>query len=547
MAGVISITTRAVPQESYSSFHILGGESGTQIANLRSFNRWHNLGLSVGAGGKFQADNHDARRPLTRIGFLRAVLEYDPQNNGKWLLDGSLASEQGPIELFQGKLDMSSTTGAVRLAYESDPLKARVYWQENHSHHELDAPLEYQGFHLGDFPSYSFIDRTFDGELQWNPPRLWDPLLIICGAVSRLSFFQSDEFLDGDTYTDPSSARYHQPGIDHLEWRAGAFLHLELATTDWATLTASARYDYNSMTGAALSPRVAAVFEPLNDQFLRLGVGQAFRKPAFFEMGTHQSLDQTRSDIPLPAWNEELGDFMAQAGGNRHLTNEKLRSFEGGYLGYFLDRTLTVSLDIYFNLVTDIVVLVSDIKGLDTGFLPNLKESSLQWQNQDDVNIMGSELTFKWSPTQSFSLLSSASFRQVEHTSGKQYSFQSPTLSGTLGGRFRSPIGLLGSLYGFFRSGFTDDAVQNPAGIIEPLRTKALPPQLNLLARLGWAMNMNDLYAFEIGTRIFLPIELGRKPALFTRDAGGGLSADGAPYGAQLLGRIVSLYLQGAF
>ncbi len=546
MAGVISITTRAVPQESYTSFHVQGGESGTQLMDLRSFNRFHDVGLSVGAGGKFQADNHDATRPLTQIGLLRAVLEYDPQDGRKWLLDSSLSFEQGPMALYFGYFDMSSTTAAIRLAYESEPLKARVYWQENHSHHELDAPLEYSGFHLGDFSSYSFVGRTFDGEIQWNPPRLLDPLLIICGAVSRLSFFLSDEFLDGETYTDPASSRYRTPGVDYLEWRAGAFLHLELAPARWVTLTAGARYDYNNVTESSFSPRFAAVFEPVTDQFVRVGVGEAFRKPAFFETGTHQSLDLTNSDIPVPAWKEELSDFMARAGGNPALENEKLRAFEAGYLGYFLDRALTVTLDVYYNVMTRLVILVSDIRS-SGGLIPDIENSSLQWRNNDAVNILGSELALEWSPLSRLSLMTSASVRKIEHVSGSQYTFESPTLAFTLGGRYRSPTGLLGSAYAFLRSGFDDDAVQNPAGLIEPLLEKHRPPQLNVLARIGWAVNMYDDYAFEIGTRIFFPVELGAHPEFLTRDAGGGVTADGSPYGGQLLGRVVSFYLQGSF
>jgi hypothetical protein len=51
----------------------------------------------------------------------------------------------------------------------------------------------------------------------------------------------------------------------------------------------------------------------------------------------------------------------------------------------------------------------------------------------------------------------------------------------------------------------------------------------------------------EGGVKIFQPISPFTDPHFRVRDKGGGLTPYGRPYGAILLGRIVSAYLQGSF
>ena len=53
--------------------------------------------------------------------------------------------------------------------------------------------------------------------------------------------------------------------------------------------------------------------------------------------------------------------------------------------------------------------------------------------------------------------------------------------------------------------------------------------------------------ALEGGVKIFQPISPFASPHFRVRDKGGGYTLEGEPYGAILLGRIVSAYLQGSF
>ena len=68
------------------------------------------------------------------------------------------------------------------------------------------------------------------------------------------------------------------------------------------------------------------------------------------------------SDSPIQGTGQnEFLEFMARVVGNPDLANEKLWSFETGYLGKFLDDRLSIALDLYYNIHTDIVEFETNI------------------------------------------------------------------------------------------------------------------------------------------------------------------------------------------
>jgi len=364
----------------------------------------------------------------------------------------------------------------------------------------------------------------------------------MAGANARGTWTGSDQYLDAKTFGDPTSPRYHEPGADFWEVRAGAFAHAELSAAEWLTVTGGLRFDYNTTTGVFLSPRLAAVFMPVEDQYIRLGAARAFRKPSLMETHIHFKVNFPDTSPITGNARNAFQEFMTRMAGNSDLINEKLSSFEAGYHGRFLDGRLLVSLDLYYNIYADTSEIVSNIIPDEQG-LPDLENSSVVWEVvEDDLTIVGAELSARYSLTKNILLQAAWSYREV--LEDPKYSPKNHIM---LGGRFHTEWGLLGSLYAFSRSGFLDWGLNNPEGLLEPLLMMEHKPVVLVLARLGWAGKLASGQEIELGARLFLPVSPFRDPLFNYFERGGGFTATGEHYGGDLLGRMLTLYLRGEF
>ncbi|MFC1654540.1 TonB-dependent receptor plug domain-containing protein [Myxococcota bacterium] len=547
MAGVISITTRAVSKQTSGWARIASGEAGQLASGARVTTGIGNWGLSVSGGFQKTGFFTDPGADGGDVWKLRAVANYQWAENRRLLLDAGLASGGVPMAAISGPIrgDLSITT--LRASYESEALRGQLYWFYAPAEVSLETPLEYSGILLARFRPINVDTHTVDGEVQWTLPRFWSPLLLIAGGGARFSWLQSDDLLDGETYADLTSPRYHQEGIDHWEARTGAFIHGEIEPADFVTCTFGLRFDYNTVTGAFLSPRVAAVFRPVQGHFLRLGAARAFRKPAFLETHSHPIVDfPDTSPITGPAQGNFL-EFMAGVIGNPELHNEELLSIEAGYLGRFLDGRLSITMDFYLNLNTEIVVLKSEIVP-DTQGLPDLGNSTLLSINSDHgLRIFGTEMSVRFNPNRNVSLLFSWIHREVFDLESEKTSDATPKNLLTLGGRFRTDWGLVGSLYAFSRSEYWNRSVGNPAGLfMESLHIK-LPNAFLVLGRLGWKFTPAEGIELEGGLKLFLPVSPFSAPHFRYFEEAGGVTINGQQYGGMELARMVTGYLQGSF
>ena len=245
-----------------------------------------------------------------------------------------------------------------------------------------------------------------------------------------------------------------------MEVRAGAFVHGEITPADWVTGTFGLRFDYNNISDTFLSPRLALVFQPVRGQFFRLGVARAFRMPSFRESNTHIMVEFP-DDSPITGpGQQDFQEFMSRVMGNSGLDNEELWAFEAGYLGRFLDGKLSVNLELYCNVHTDVIYLKTDIVPDETTGLPNLDDSILSFTNGGgDIYVLGSELTTRFRVTQSIMLLATWAHREVfDLDTGNSWD-EAPKNLMALGGRFHTETGLVGSLYLFTRSEFASSRV----------------------------------------------------------------------------------------
>jgi iron complex outermembrane receptor protein len=548
LAGVISITTRAISEGTSGWAEIAGGEVGSIIAGARASTRFGSWGVSLSGGADISGTFVDPRELGKEVVKLRSVAEYRWSDNRRLLIDAGYSRSEGALSSSLGKFDSESELLMARMAYESADIRGNLYWTYVPVAVQLDAPLDFAGIRLATFLPAEAGVHTVNGEIQWTLPQFYEPLVMIAGAMGRSTWIDSDQLLGAETYADITSPRYHQPGLHHWEGRGGAFVHLEYSPFDWIRAFGDLRFDYNTVTEEFISPKLAAIVRPAPGQFVRLGAARAFRKPSIMETHFHMNVDFP-DDSPITGDDREnFREFMLRGIGNSRLDNEELISLEVGYLGQFLENRLNVSLDIYYNFYTDRIGIEDAIIRTSQG-LPDLEQSSFLFVNKkyNDLRILGSELAVRFTPSSNLSLVAAWAHREVLPKAGSKDAGRSPRNLITLGARFNTDSGLVGSFYAFSRSKFTAGGVPNPAGpLVKPL-TANMDNVLLILGKFGWRVRLPRGIALETGLKLFLPVSPFTPPYFSYNEVGGVTTSTGQLVGGDLLSRMVSVYLQGSF
>ncbi len=547
LCGLINIQTRVVTDKTSGWGRVSSGEVGTLGVGARGSTKIGDWGVSAGVVADISSAFAEPRELDKQAYRGRFVIERRWSQSRRLRLDGGISHMRGSTASAMGPFRGSMTGAVAQLKYESEQLRGQLYWLGGGTDFDLGTPLDLGGIHLAEIRSISITGHMLDGEAQWIPMRVWDPLLVIVGGVMRVSWLNSDDLLDGASYADIGSPGYHQLGISHWEWRTGAFMHLELEAAEWVTLTGGIRFDYNSETEEFLSPRLAAVFRPAPSHFIRLGVARSFRKPSFSEQGFHANVSFP-PESPITGLDQQhFLEFMSRVLGNDHLGNEQLWSFEVGYLVRLLDDRLSLSLDLYYTLYMDQVGMKTDIVTTSQG-LPDLEKSTIQFVNMDiNVGTWGVEVSARLRVSRSLSLLAAWAHREVrDHDTGQTHD-TSPKNLIILGGRFRSRVGLLGSLYISSRSEFWDRGMSSPEGWFEPQLQIHLENVFVVLGKVGWQWQPVPGVDLEAGIKLFLPVSPFAAPYFRYRERGGILTTSGGNFGGDFLRRVVSGYLQGSF
>jgi outer membrane receptor protein involved in Fe transport len=547
LAGVVSITTRVVPEKTSASAWMEGGELGLLQAGARASTRLGNWGFSVSGGGGLAGSYSKLRKEGRRMWKLRALTEYTWSDSQRLRIDFGMRGGKGDFNSAVGMVDLAMQFRDLRVAYESKDLRGRLYWSNTPGEVTLMAPFEFQGIHLANFIPVSFDVHILDGEVQWTAPTFWDPLLMIVGGGGRFVTVSSDQLLDGETYADITSPDYHQAGMFYMEARAGAFVHAELKPSEWVTISGSLRFDYNTETDPFLSPRLVAVFQPAKGQYLRMGISRAFRKPAFINKTLHPLVEFPQGSPITGEGQQKFLEFMSRNIGNDDLDNEKLLTYEGGYLGQFLDRRLSVAFNVYFAQIRDLVEIFPEIVADEQG-LPDLDRSEVKSLNEaGDLDIAGCELVVRYTPTRSLSFLASWVFREVFDRRAARLVESTPKNLVTLGGRFRTLSGLVGSLYLFSRSELTEINVENPEGLFAPLLTKHVDHVFLIMGKLGYRWPTSEGLEMEVGAKLFLPVSPFSGSFFRYYEDPGGMTYDGRLYGGEELRRMLVGYVKGSF
>jgi outer membrane receptor protein involved in Fe transport len=418
--------------------------------------------------------------------------------------------------------------GHLQLLHKTDNIKAQVSLSIFDGSFFIDLPLYFGDSKLGDMPDIlEFFAANLDTEFQANFS-LWEGNLWILGGNYRWLTVLSDS-------NDPSTVNQH---------RVGLFFHFEQKFGEDLTCIAGIRFDYNTITPFAASPRVAAVYRLAEDHYLRLSFGQAFRKPSFFYTSTHLV------GVKPAAGFEAIDDLFRRSIGNEDLDNEVLSSFELGYVSQFLEKRLQLDGNVFFNLYRNIVNFQMDIE-LDEFGMPDLQNSWMGWQNKgQEVDTLGATVSATYRLRGALHLSGSYTFRYSwyisdpavdapsgVHKKGDRVPWE-PAHLAKLSVMYIPEKGLrLGAaVYG--RSSSQEDKPVG-GGLFDETVTITNPAHAFFSAFVAWRLPVGAGWV-DFGVRAYNVLNIP------FRDLPAVARPDGTELGGHLIGRRVFFYLRGS-
>jgi outer membrane receptor protein involved in Fe transport len=428
---------------------------------------------------------------------------------GKVTANGGFAAGSGRMFGTVGYVDFKEFLFAhVKAGLQLGDLKSRAYWYRVSGIQKIELDLVHPstGIVLGKMPIMDAVIDIFhmDGQYDLEP---FENNLLIAGVDLRASIYRSEQLVNSDT----------------REYRIGFFLHDEQRLWDKWLVTAGARFDWNSVTKQAISPRAALVYNPAEGHFLRFSAGRAFRKPTLVETRANLRVDEN------PAFPEIDTLFEHEDYGisNPDLENEILTAVELGYRGSLLGRSLRIGTDVYFGINQKWIEFQTDIRFI--GIQIDLVNSSLGHTNTGtDTNIVGVNFSIEGEPTEALTLFFRGEYRYMWLVETGSWYGLTPSLLGSAGGVLRLPFGLTAHL-AVVHIGGREDEIRDPSSILAPNVSKELPARTYLLGALNYRLKLGRS-RLDLGLTLFNPFG-GRY-----REKIGVPAPDGSNYGGESLG-----------
>ena len=370
---VVSIITRKA-EDATAEIFMGSGEHDRTSMHLRlgyKFGTWH---VQV-TGGIETAENWRIQGIREReVGRVRVKLDHEGELGSSTLQLG-LVSGEGLFYTPLGNARIpSGYRGYTLLGHQTELIKAKLSFGFIDADATWDLPLYFGKTKLGEPPDlFHVFSSNLDGELQvtWSP---FEGNLWIVGSNYRWITYLSDQ-------NQPSEVHQH---------RVGLFLHNEQRLAERLTATLGVRFDYNNITPFTISPRVACVWQVVDQHFLRVAVGQAFRKPSFFNTSLHIKGIKTEPGF------EELADFFLNNIGNEKLENESITTVEAGYNSRFLRKRLGVEVVLFYSRFRNTIATYPYMVLNEFG-MPDLTASTLEFENAGrEVDSLGGSVSLTW-------------------------------------------------------------------------------------------------------------------------------------------------------
>jgi outer membrane receptor for ferrienterochelin and colicin len=512
VAAVINVVTQKPSGEFIADVELAAGEHGTNV-----------LDGSVQGGvgpvsarltfGIDQADSWMDRelhsKRLARVeGTVRLEL-----SGGELLLRGGLLWGSGRFYGEVGYFDFAEyQIPYAQASLEISDLKVQAVYRGLRTSYDFELGLLDPNLgELGRMPHFNTDGDTIQAVAQYDLEP-FEGNLLIGGIDGRFTSYREDEFVN--------------PHV--REYRLGVFVHDEQRFAEKVLVTLGARFDYNSISDAAVSPRAAVVYNPAGEHFLRLSAGMAFRKPTLLESSVNFHI------VANPAFPEVAEIFEKYGPSNPDLNNVKLAMFEAGYRGTLLDGALRLGADAYFGSSWDNMHFNTYVHIEETPLGPRIipEESRVRYDNTgNDYMLIGLNAGATWEPDERLSLFLKGEFRHGWLTEDNSRNPWVVNLQATAGGTLRTDSGFTLHLAAVY-TGRRGEVIRNPESIMVPSTPAEAPPRFYLLSAASYAFDLGD-------SRVYLGLSLFNPFAGRMREQTGTQAADGSNYGGELIGRRV--------
>ncbi|WP_177433792.1 TonB-dependent siderophore receptor [Pseudomonas sp. p99-361] len=199
-----------------------------------------------------------------------------------------------------------------------------------------------------------------------------------------LSLTDSLRLLSGMNYRydRADSQTYFNGSVDDQTWRL--FGQLEWRADEHWILQGGAMFEDSQLSGDSLTPRVAVNYLITPRHGLRAVYSEAVRSPDMFENNVNWSY--TVKNLTPNAFGLQNGEYFVKTRGPGDLEQERMRSRELGYNGYFSDIDLSMDVKLFYDEITG---MISE----------PLRNNQYIASNANKARFSGSEAQLDWRPT----------------------------------------------------------------------------------------------------------------------------------------------------
>ncbi|WP_369987295.1 TonB-dependent receptor plug domain-containing protein [Pseudomonas xanthosomatis] len=180
-------------------------------------------------------------------------------------------------------------------------------------------------------------------------------------------------------YDKADSQTYFNGTLDDQTWRL--FGQLEWRADEHWIVQGGAMYEKSQLSGNSLTPRVAVNYLITPRHGLRAVYSEAIRSPDMFENNVNWSY--TVKNLSPNLYGLQNGEYFVKTRGPGNLDQERMRSRELGYNGYFSDIDLSMDVKLFYDEITG---MISE----------PLKNNQYIASNANKSRFSGSEAQFDW-------------------------------------------------------------------------------------------------------------------------------------------------------
>ncbi|MFN7975899.1 MAG: TonB-dependent receptor [Acidobacteriota bacterium] len=333
-SGVVNIITKTPKEVDSTSVRLGYGEFSTADVGLLTGRELGKFGYKFSAGF-YQTDAFDNpdKNPNSQFSTKDEVatkqpkgtfrMQYDVNDDSRWVLDAGYASTSGTLYTGIGPLDVQdgSNTPFMRTSYSVGNLYFQAFWNR----------LDGDTVNLTSLQKNFFKTNAYDFETQYNV-QAGDKNFIVVGGEFRYSDLTSD-----------------LTSQNHQETYGGVYGQDEIKFTDTLTGNVAFRLDRDELVGAVFAPKAGLVWSPSPNHSFRLTASTAYNSSSFIE----SYLDYT---VKIPLGNGNTLDITAT--GNENLDPEKITSYELGYRA-FPRSDLLLDINVYHAKLKDFVQFIA--------------------------------------------------------------------------------------------------------------------------------------------------------------------------------------------